>query len=384
MRVIARYKDNTGKIYAYDIQDKSQTKRVSIADAIKLKDKITNATLLKNGEYRANKGSSIETKVEHRLKVENSVMRINNKETSTSSNNIIINEYYGKDYINICRKIRRYAREGNIKVDHSIHRGNNGKNLHIFKMIEACGISVDNFIKGYLSVLQPYSLSSFPGANGLSKDNMWFCDIGYRVSLLIKVNDRDKNSPIVISFHESNFKSHNKIGGKDFRDKKCAVLINDITSTICNTNEKVVKYYVQRGFIRTEIKSVTNYVNKDVALVEYKDINKEFSTILDKIYARIADMYLDDENDIPTFSIESNQLSFMSHGYSVMNNLSLILDLYTDARDIRTRSALTGITCNLIEELPSDSKKTIKEALISKFGIGYNNKLYDAMIEALV
>lgn len=63
--------------------------------------------------------------------------------------------------LNVCRKIRKYAALGLITIDHRKHKGNNGLNIHLFQAIEACGISCDKFICGYLSVLQPYALEPF-------------------------------------------------------------------------------------------------------------------------------------------------------------------------------------------------------------------------------
>lgn len=58
-------------------------------------------------------------------------------------------------------------------IERREHKSNGERNTYLFKVIEACGISVKDFITGYLSVLQPYSLEYFQGSKVLGKNNIW-------------------------------------------------------------------------------------------------------------------------------------------------------------------------------------------------------------------
>lgn len=64
MRILKRCKTKSGIIRGYIVEDNSKTLYLSIQDAILNKDKITNAVLLKNGDFRAKRGESIETIVD--------------------------------------------------------------------------------------------------------------------------------------------------------------------------------------------------------------------------------------------------------------------------------------------------------------------------------
>lgn len=65
MKILKRHRTEHGTVCGYTVTDGNITSYISVADAIKNKDKITNAVLLKNGEFRAKKGETIETVVDY-------------------------------------------------------------------------------------------------------------------------------------------------------------------------------------------------------------------------------------------------------------------------------------------------------------------------------
>ena len=94
--------------------------------------------------------------------------------------------------------------------------------------------------------------------------------MGYHIQLVIKVDDLDPKRPIVLSFHESNKDGKFMQGNKDFSDKLCAVIVDNVKQF--GERDYRVGYTVQRGFIVAYIDSVTKYYSKDIALVDYQDI----------------------------------------------------------------------------------------------------------------
>lgn len=70
----------------------------------------------------------------------------------------VVQNSYGSTFINVCRIVRKKASEKKIVVEQNAHKSNDGRNIHLFKLIEACNLSVNDFVNEYLSVLQPYSL----------------------------------------------------------------------------------------------------------------------------------------------------------------------------------------------------------------------------------
>lgn len=364
MIILKRHKDSNGNTVSYTLSNDGNIINMSSADTIKLSSLITNAYLTSNNEFRAKAGYSIETVVD----TSNLSIRKNTK-LEKVSNNIGL-DYYGKEFINICRRIRTYAISKKVRVDKGRHRSNKGLNLNIYKLIETVGVDLDSFIIGYLSCIQPYCLSHFKKA---PDKHIWLTGIGYNIALVIKIDESDKNSPLVISFHDSNKLGVSKKLNNTFDSKPCAVLIDSYK--IVN-NQYIVNYTVQRGFIRcNDLTSVTKYLNNDIALVSYKDISSIFDTILRNIFNNLQSNYLD-INSIVNFDAKS--LSFMSYGYHTTNNICMLIDLYSVYTDTVSRSAIVDIGINLIDELSVSKKSELKLALAERYS-NYSNNLLDTI-----
>ncbi len=380
MEIVKRHKDSNNRVIGYTVRDNNIEKYLNANVVQALFGQITNATILPNGEYRANKGCSIETVIDTK-----NLLSIQNPATlatvhDTTMDNI---EYYGKDFINACKRIRKYAFEGKLSISKDTHEANNGANVHLFKLIEACGIGLEDFIKGYLSVIQPYSLSKFQGSKKLESGNTWLADIGYKIIMVIKIRETNKEKPMVVSFHESNIHGNFTSGQKIFSDKPCAVLVDKVTQLI---NGYSVDYTVQRGFIRYNINSATALYNNGVALVKFHDIKEVFDNTMQLMFEQLQQNYIDAENSEAPVVIkrtDTGKLSFMSIGFATVNNVYLLLDLFAQYTDFKSRSILVEMTNNLIEEMPLNKKEELKIALEHKFGSNYNNKLY-GVIQTLI
>lgn len=161
MRILKRYKDVNGNTVGYDVLSDGVTNRVSLEKALGLQEFIDNAFITSGGEYRAKSGYKIDTEVLY-----NNVLlpRVITKPQQSKTNETE-SEYHGKEFINICRKLRQYALENNFTVDMNKHSSNNDNNVHLFKLIEACDVTVHDFVRDYLYNLQPYSLSKFQGTS---------------------------------------------------------------------------------------------------------------------------------------------------------------------------------------------------------------------------
>lgn len=104
--------------------------------------------------------------------------------------------------IGICRKIRKLAKLDRIKLDENTHRS--GLNKHLFDYLDYCGLDKLEFIKGYLSRLQPYMLERHKDQE--HKESITcVIDNLYRVSLYIKV-DNTQFEEVIVSFHENNIR----------------------------------------------------------------------------------------------------------------------------------------------------------------------------------
>ena len=377
MEIIRRYKDANGNTIGYDIANGTVVKFVSVDRALDIAEFIINAVVVSGKEFRAKKGYKIDTVVLHsnELAVRKPVQTV-----PTQSNSLQGIDFYGKEFINVCRRLRTCASKNNFTVDMSRHKSNDGRNTHLFKLIEACDIDVRTFIRGYLYNIQPYSLSKFQGSKNIGKNNIWLSDMGYGVSLVIKVNNLDRNKPIVLSFHESNVNSSYVVGNRDFSDKLCAVLVESVVERPMGYG---VDYIVQRGFISHKVHSSTLYFNNGVALVRHTDISVMLDDTMSSLWEKLRLTYYGEEVDkLPMFvdRLNSGRLSFMSLGFATANNLCLLIDMFAQYTDTNSRRVLSEITMNLLSETPLDRLKQIKVALQEKYS-GSRNKLYLAIVQ---
>ena len=104
--------------------------------------------------------------------------------------------------INVCKKLRNLAKLDRIKLDETEHRS--GLNKHLFDYIEYCGHDVLEFVKQYLSNLQPYMIER---RKDQEPEKSFICVVDnlYRVSVYIKVNAKQFEE-VVVSFHEDNIR----------------------------------------------------------------------------------------------------------------------------------------------------------------------------------
>ena len=58
--------------------------------------------------------------------------------------------------VGICKKLRKLAKLDRLQLDETTHRSQ--LNLHLFKYIKYCGMSPLDYVKEYLSNLQPYMI----------------------------------------------------------------------------------------------------------------------------------------------------------------------------------------------------------------------------------
>lgn len=104
--------------------------------------------------------------------------------------------------IKVCKKLRNLAKLDRIVLDETEHRS--GLNKHLFDYIEYCGKDVLEFVKQYLSNLQPYMIER---RKDQEPDNAFICVVDnlYRVSVYIKVNAKQFEE-VIVSFHEDNIR----------------------------------------------------------------------------------------------------------------------------------------------------------------------------------
>lgn len=382
-----RHKDSKGNIIGYTA-DNISTGEKDIkfkAEFLELHaNEVVNAHVVNNHGFVADKGSHIDTVVDYS---DLGVHKVKPKLLSGNGSSTVI-DYYGRDYTNICRKIRSAAISGRIKIDKNPHTSNGGNNLHLFKLIEACGISVDAFVISYLSVIQPYSLDKFLKAKQ-PDGQTWIADIGYNVKLVIKAQNlfgQAYEDVFLISFHESNIHGISQYKhGSLFNEKEyCAVLCDSIGDKECN--KYPYKATVQRGFIRHQISGFADYVNKDVALVKYKDIKSKFSDSMEVILNRLNEMYYSNElKSSITYMDNLHRLSFLSFGYADINNVIFLIESFRITTNPSEKRVIAEVSKSLLEEISDSRRKEIVNGLKEKYNLSDKQTIADnPLLETLV
>ena len=374
MKIVKRIKNQKGMTIAYMIDNDGIISRYTADDTYNLSNLITNAVLVgksKNDFYfRGKDGVKIDTVVEYNKQLPKKLDKdryIKEKELSKEN-------YYGESYIKICRQIRLLADKNMLDIDTEPHISNDGNNIELFKLIEACDIDLRTFIQMYLSNIQPYSLSPFQGKKSDSLDSqIWLSDAGYGIQFLIKLNLTNKRQPMVVSFHESNVNHHYRPGKKKFSDKLCAVFIYNVKEgAISDYN---VFYTVQRGFVQLNLESETAYVHNDIALVSFSDIESQFDKVIQNIMHTLQTNYNGKRGAILVNNLQSSDFSFMSLGYATANNLCFLIDLFAQHTDSKDRMIIVEITYKLLSETTAERLKQLKEALKPRY-LNTSNVLY--------
>ena len=374
MEVLSRIVGTSGIPEYYKIFDGSGVQVVDSATALfYAKSGMLSNVVIVGGNYlRAKTGYKIDTIVMHSTKllprpVINSI-QVQNMQGYPYS------DCHGFNFINICRVLRRLALEDKFEVDLKPYKANYGNNIHLFKAIESCGITVYEFVRKYLYNIQPYSLDYFDRANA-KKSDIWVADLGYGVRFIIKVSKPDK---LVISFHESNMRGTFVSGGKDFSNRPCIVL-TDMISPLPNGYS--ASFTVQRGFIDTVVTTYTDNYQSGYTAIPYFRIYEQFRGILQGIMGNII-TYYGNNIDPSFFTITEkgfSRLTFMSLGYAGINNIVLLIDLFSSLHDNLSRASLMQLVIGLLAELPLERVKMIQTALKSR-NLGKSNALCDLVM----
>lgn len=84
--------------------------------------------------------------------------------------------------------------------------------------------------------------------------------------------------------------------------------------------------------------------------------------------------------------IDSSDVSFMSLGNNIANNIQLLIDLNSRSPERMIRLWLIELAQNILIEVPKENLEVVKEALIEKYRYGdedYDNELYKYFVEKI-
>lgn len=387
IRILERVKSRDDKILGYFVHDCELEYQFFIS-AKTFCDNITcgfytveNATLMANGDFRAKPGYKIKTVIGYKERCINSSPAMSNFQRTTSFSEFPA-DYYGQEFINVCRKIRTLAIQDKIVIEDT------DQDIHLIKLIESCGIDVMEFVKSYWSVVQPYSFEAFQRVTSEDKSLIWNVDIGYRVRLTIKLDEGMESNCLSVSFHKGT--QLKEIGGVtrlsqtsegiDFSDKLCAVIVDEVSATYLEGGQECsahIAFTLQRSFIRSNVKVIVHHMNKGIALVEHSKVEDIYQDEINHLLNGLQDIYYEGTEE-QRLRLIRNHVFFLGYKYSVANNVCLLLDCFTTYTDSIRRSVVLEVVNDLLSKIPIESAPELRAALDDKYGriIGYDNGLY--------
>ena len=264
-----------------------------------------------------------------------------------------------KDFLikkNLTRKLRKLARLSRIRLDESEHASR--MNLLLFKYLEYLDLDKLEFIKDYLSHIQPYMISEIK--NQEKFDNaICVLDEYYRISVYIKV-DATKNEEIIVSFHENNKNGIAKRNSVINREGLVYVFADSIGSHVEGTDNYSIKLFIMRGVRTFPLNIAAVKYDDDGFLVRSVNINNALIGISNQY---LEDLYTSDL-DISGIELFSSlhQLSFTSFGNDVFSNISLLIDSLIAQKDAGSKQiadAALCIYCGSIRLTENDRKELI-------------------------
>ena len=290
--------------------------------------------------------------------------------------NIITYEDNEQQIIGLCKRIRKFAKLDRIKLDVSEHQDN--RNTHLFKYLDYCGVSKEDFVKSYLSNLQPYMLSEFKEQEKAT-NTICILDNIYRVSLYIKM-DTTFGKEMVVSFHENHKRGIAKDNSKLIKNKsdKVKILADSITGGISGTNKKTLDILIPRGVINIPVSVVGELQADNTFLVSRNAID---NAVLDVCNQYIRDLYTSDLDlpaldEVEIFSA-LQQISFTSYGNSVFSNISLLIDNMSAQNSPlhKTSAAFALETYTGHLKLTTEQKKELIELITDKYRVSYQKDI---------
>ncbi len=263
----------------------------------------------------------------------------------------------------LARRLRKLARLSRIRLDETEHASR--LNLHLFKYLDYLGMDKLEYVKSYLSNIQPFMLTEMRSQEKF-ENAVCVLDRIYRISVYIKV-DTTKGEEIVVSFHENNKGGVAHKNPLMQKNNRVYVFADSIGSHVKGTDNYSINLFITRGVRTFPINVPANKYDDEGFLVRYTYIN---NALIDIMNGYLEDLYTADLDfgEINAFS-SLQQLSFTSFGNDVFSNISLLVDSMIIQRDAMSRQvadAALVIYCDSIEMTDAD-----KEELISTLKARY-------------
>ncbi|MCR4798502.1 MAG: helix-turn-helix domain-containing protein [Lachnospiraceae bacterium] len=261
----------------------------------------------------------------------------------------------------LARKLRKLARLDRIRLDESEHAS--GHNLHLFHYLDYIGLDKLEYIKKYLSNIQPFMITEIKSQEKF-ESAICVLDQFYRISVYIKV-DAKKNEEVIISFHENHKDGIARKNPIVSRNEYVYVFADSLGGHVLETDVYSINLFITRGVATFPVNVPATKYDDEGFLVRYSAIDHELMEIVNRY---LEDLYTSDLDfsKIEVFS-SLQQLSFTSYGRDVFSNISLLIDsllIQSDYISKQVADAALCIYCGSLELLEKEKEElllTLKE-----------------------
>lgn len=290
----------------------------------------------------------------------------NSLDNNRYNKNVDSNEIFQPDQFFLqqklmAKKLRKLAKLDRIKLDETEHASK--LNLHLLKYLDYIGIDKLEYIKQYLSNIQPFMISEIKSQEKF--DNaICILDEFYRISVYIKL-DATFGEEIIVSFHENNKSGVARRNTYNSNLSYVYVFADSIGSHVNNTDNYTVNLFITRGISTFPINVPASKYDEDGFLVRYTYIN---NAIIDISNRYLEDLYTSDiDFSSVEFFTDLQQLSFTSYGNETFSNISLLIDSLIIQKNIYSKQIADTALCiycsslNLLEADKKDLIETLKE-----------------------
>ena len=293
----------------------------------------------------------------------------------------LINEYgVNLENVALCKKIRQLGKLDRIKLDTTTHRS--GLNKHLLEYLKYCGIEPLEYVKDYLSNLQPYMIErrqdqeNFPGA-------ICILDNVYRVFVCVKI-DNTQFEEIIISFHENKngvAKANSLI--RPNNREYVFIFADSVTAFYEETQTYSLHLIAQRGLKKLPI-DVSGKKYKDGFIVLRQDIERGF---LDYCNEYLRDLYTSDlQLDFSKIEIFSmlQQIGCTAYGNDTFSSISLLIDSIIVQKDSISRATADFAMCTFVQnlQLTEEQRNDLMQLLEKRFRV-ISIKKIDVILERI-
>ena len=263
-----------------------------------------------------------------------------------------------------CRIIREQAKLGKITLDTSVKHSE--LNKHLVDYIEHFGIDLQDYVRSYLSNVQPYMITKENNLTNCLIDSLYGLSI--TDGLTVRFTEKDRINGVTAA--------------ATIRSTKVPVFADKVLSQVSGTNKFVIRAVFQVGLLVLPLE-LAGYKHNDIFLVERRMIDTAIMSHCEEYISSVHESNYIKKNKIDTSKIKVfsrlQQLPFTVYGNDVFSNITVLIDRIVDGVDIEKADfALIKFTQNT--RLTREQQTELKELLREKYtDMVTLNRVFDFM-----